>query len=212
MKKINSHIVRISLFQAILLFAAMTATAQRPLNASQKQRQQVVRQAYTNAQAYAEQQKKDRYAGNVFTAKWQRIEPAVGQVVETIEFFSNAKEDSQTGMTFYVPLLVRNSYKRSEATIGDTYEEFLFNTDTEKLMFYYKTSNYWWADEEVKMETRCYYNADGTFSSGSIKLTPLNGGAAMYPDELQDLDGYDALRMQERYKQVFNSMTNFTME
>ena len=214
MRQVNSYIsfsFLCSLF--VMLGFAQNVSAQKALNAAQKQRQQVVRQAYADAQAYAEQQKKDRYTGNVFTAKWQRNESAVGHVEETIEFFSKDKEDGRTGMSYHSLLLVRNSYKRSEATIGDTYEEFLFNPDNGNLMFYFKTNNYWWCEEEVKVETRYYFNADGSFSSGSLKLTPINGQKQpFYPEELQELDGNDALMMQERYKRVFNSMTNFTTE
>lgn len=196
-----------------MLASALSMSAQRPLTAAQKQRQQVVRQKYAEAQQYAEQQKKDNYAGQYVTVKWPRIEAAVGKVEETTEFFSQAKDDEKTSMTFYELLLVRSSMKRTEAQIGDSYSEFLYDTATDNLIFYFNTHNSWWADEEVKVETRYYFNADGTFSSGSVKMKPINGnGNAFYPDELQDLDGMSAMREQYRYKNAFEAVANFTME
>lgn len=202
-----------SILAMVAMFLAVsTVEAQRPLTASQKARQQIVRQKYTEAQQYADKQKADNYAGQYITVKWPRIEAAVGKVEETIEFFSLAKEDEKTSMPYYELLLVRSSQKRPEASIGDAYSEFLFDATTGKLIFYYNTHNNWWADEEVKMEKRCYFNVDGSFSSGSVKLTPRNGGNAYYPDELQDIDGMDAQREMYRYNNAFDAVANFTME
>ena len=196
-----------------MLASSLSMSAQKPLNAAQKERQQAVRQKYAEAQQYADQQKKDSYAGQYITVKWPRIEAAVGKVEETTEFFSQAKEDEKTSMTYYALLLVRSSMKRTEAQIGDAYSEFLYDTATDNLIFYFNTHNSWWADEEVKVETRCYYNADGTFSSGSVKMKPINGnGSAFYPAELQDMEGLEAVREQYRYKNTFEAAANFTME
>ena len=204
----NSTILLVAMF-----FVSVTVEAQRPLSASQKARQQVVRQKYSEAQQYADRQKKDSHAGQYITVKWPRIEPAVGKVEETMEFFSDCKEDERTSMTFFELRLVRFSYKRLEASIGDTYTEFLFDTSTGNLIFYYHTYNYWWAGEEVKVERRYYYNAAGVVCAVSVKLTPRQGnGGAYYPDELQDIDGMDAMREQQRYKSAFDAMANFTME
>lgn len=206
-------IAKTSCMSLVMAFVPHGIFAQTPLTVSQKQCQQVVRKAYGEAQAYAEQQKKDKYAGNVVTTKWGRIEPAVGRVEETIEFFSDAKQDEKTEMQYHSLRLVRVNCKRPEASIGDVYEEYLFDTDTEKLLFYYRTNKNWWCGEEVKVETRCYYNADGSYNSGSVKLTPIQGqNESYYPEELQELDGNGALRSQERYKMIFDATANFTME
>lgn len=197
----------------LLLLCSVCISAQKPLTASQKQRQQIIRSAYSEAQKHAEQQKSDKHAGSTITTKWGRIEPAVGRVEETIEFFFTSSDDEKTDMIIHNLQLVRHSYKRPEASIGDMYEEYLFDTKTEKLMFYYMVQNNWWCGEEVKAETRYYYNSDGSFNSGNVKLTPLNGQKdSYYPDVLQDIDGYSALREQERYKSIFNATANFTME
>ncbi len=210
---IYNYLLLAILHLTVLLSIATAASAQRPLTAAQKARQQEVRMKYAEAQKYAEQQKMNSQTGQYITVTWPRMEAAVGKVEENIEFYSQEKEDAELSITFYELQLVRSRLKRPEAQIGDAYSEFLYDTDTGKLIFYYNTHKYWWADEEVKMETRCYYNTDGSFSSGSVKLSsPQGKGEALYPAELQDINGMDAIREQNRYQNAFNSIANFTME
>lgn len=209
----NNQLLRFSVIQLLLFLVVAAVSAQKPLTDEQKARQQNVRWQYAEAQKYAEQQKKDNYAGQYVTVKWPRIMAAVGKVEETIEFFSQLKEDEKTSMPIYELQLVRSSLKRPEASIGDNYSEFLFDIATGNLAFYFNTHVYWWCGEEVKVETRCYYNSDGTFSSGSVKLKPVKGvGEPFCPEELQDIDGLDAVRESCRYKTSFDYIANYSME
>ena len=206
-----------SFFIFFYLLSIATSTMAQPaptLSNAQKQRQQQVRNIYAEAQQNAELQKNsDNEAAQYVTVTWPRMEAAVGKVVETIEYFSVPMTDEKTEMRYYSLQLVRRNYKRLEASIGDNYSEYLFDTKSGILLFYYEVHNNWWCDEQVKVETRCYFNADGSYSSGNVKLTALQGDKTpYYPAELQEINALDIQRESSRYSISFNTITNFTME
>lgn len=187
--------------------------AQRPLNVAQKQRQQAVRTLYSQAQQFAERQKKGDEYSHVLTAHFKRMESVVGLVDETIDYFSDEQETEYAGVLSYNLVLVRRSIKRPQAIMGNIYQEFLYSKNTGKLIFFYSTQQNIWAEEEVKVEYRCYYNEDGSMSSSSVKFVSVNDSKnVFYPDELQDYDGTDAIKLQQSLKDAFNALVNSNID
>lgn len=203
----NKILLKIIIFGALSL---VTSTyAQRPLTPAQKMRQQEVRTQYAQAQQFAEAQKKDSEYSHVLTTRFNRMESVVGRVEETIEFYSNEREGEYAGVTCYDLWLVHRSIKRPQAILGDIYQEFLFSSKTGNLIFFYSTSSNWWAGDPVNVEYRCYFNEDGSMSSSNVKLKSQGTSSEpYYPDELQDYEGIDALKMQKSMKDAFNALVN----
>lgn len=205
--------LKIRLLLIGLQLFTISIMAQRPLNVAQKQRQQAVRTLYSQAQQFAERQKKGDEYSHVLTAHFKRMESVVGLVDETIDYFSDEQETEYAGVLSYNLVLVRRSIKRPQAIMGNIYQEFLYSKNTGKLIFFYSTQQNIWAEEEVKVEYRCYYNEDGSMSSSSVKLVSVNDSKnVFYPDELQDYDGTDAIKLQQSLKDAFNALVNSNID
>lgn len=151
------------LFTLILVVVSATAFAQ-------DKRVREISKLYSVAMEQIARMKEEPNCEESMTVKKHYIVPAIGPVEETIEFFADdvADQEKNAGSYELVPFFIRVKTDAGP-TVMSGYEEFLFHPN-HSLAFCFKKSRSVWAETDVDIETRAYFDTKGKYITGNVKL------------------------------------------
>lgn len=167
-----------------------------------------VRAKYAAALNRIKLEKAEPNSANHVTVKNHHIVPAIGPVEETIEIFAYDANDGEMfpGATLFKPYFIRKK-SESGALFGNSYTEYLFDTETGELIFYFDKRSSIWAEEEVDIESRAYYDKNGRFAKGDVKMTDRETKKVIPVDEIQE-DGTTGQKLSAQLKEMINLLMN----
>jgi len=182
----------IVLFSLIL---ASTLSAQ-----SLKEVQKNVREGYADAMKMITMQAEEPNIATQLKITTRRTESGVGKCEYTTEFYGIAgegcEEKTGDGKDAYALFFVRDKKHYLDASIGDIYWEYLYNSKGKVIFSFEKISSFY-AEEEVYIETRYYYDDEGKYAGGSLQIKSKENGRVLPVDEIEfdengAVDSYEA--------------------
>lgn len=168
-----------------------------------------VRGKYAEAQETIKQMKEELNANNSVTIKKHYIVSAIGPVEETIEaFFTDDANPEEDGVqNHYATFFVRSKCDARPTTMGLTCKEFLFDVETGQLIFYFKQQTTEYKEKPVTIEYRDYYDRDGLFCKGFIKVKSAETGKEIPAEDLES-DGSEGLAEAEKLSPLLDQLMN----
>ena len=160
----------------LLMLLPLAIMAQNTSDAKEKVAS--IRAKYNEAKEMAAKkyEKEDEFLRHDMDLTYRRILPGSGPSVETMHFYYTFKEiDAEEDLIMYfTPYLITRKYNLSSR---EYYEELLYDTDHETLIFAYAREK----DEDIVNEVRYYwdYNENGT----ATVINKIEKGKAPFDSE-----------------------------
>lgn len=165
-----------------------------------------IRERYAAALERVQMMLEERNAANYATTKMTTVLPAIGPVDETFECFAfDANDDEENSTTpDFRPFFIRTKLDATPTALGIKYREYLFNDKDGTLIFCYSKTSGFWAEDEVWMEDREYFDDKGKFVTNNFKLTSRESGEAYPTGDFESDNGESSI---EAAKKLFNAFT-----
>ena len=172
-------------------------------------RQAEIRRAYSDAMELIKRQKEPGVDGRMeanYMTVTKRINVAgSGPMEETLEMYGVPK-DNDHYITYNALVFVRQNIKYFDSLAKPITREYLFDPETEELIFCFIKRHDSWAEEPVTVENREYYYKDGSLCKSLVKIVSEETKREKSIPEIHPSDGEDDKHEAARLLNIFREM------